>query len=55
MLCVVNQFKNLAHELVLFKKSASSFFNGWRETPGTIPATSQLDWLISTTATNVLF
>jgi hypothetical protein len=24
--------------------STASFFNGWRSTPGTIPATSQLDW-----------
>ena len=34
--------------------STASFFNGWRSTPGTIPATSQLDRLISTTAINVL-
>jgi hypothetical protein len=29
--------------------STASFFNGWRSTPGTIPATSQLDRLISMT------
>ena len=34
--------------------SGSSFFSGWRSMPGTIPATSQLDWLISTTAMSVL-
>ncbi len=34
--------------------SGSSFFNGWRARPGTIPATSQLDWLISMTAISVL-
>src|SRR6202040_1805278 len=28
----------------------SSFLRGWRSMPGSIPATSQLDWLISTTA-----
>ena len=33
--------------------STLSFFNGWRSTPGTIPATSQLDWLISMTAISV--
>ena len=33
--------------------STASFFNGWRSTPGTIPATSQLDRLISMTAINV--
>ena len=33
--------------------STASFFNGWRSTPGTIPATSQLDWLISMTAISV--
>src|SRR6266516_4154300 len=32
----------------------SSFFNGWRSTPGMIPATSQLDWLISMIAMSVL-
>ena len=26
-------------------------FSGWRATPGTVPATSQADWLSSTTAT----
>ena len=26
----------------------SSFFSGWRSRPGTMPATSQLAWLIST-------
>ena len=30
------------------------FFNGWRSTPGTMPATSQLDKLISITAISVL-
>jgi site-specific recombinase XerD len=34
--------------------SAPSFFKGWRSSPGTIPATSQLDRLISMTATSVL-
>lgn len=34
--------------------SGSSFFSGWRVSPGTIPATSQLDRLISTTAMRVL-
>src|SRR5262245_24200589 len=34
--------------------STASFFNGWRSMPGTIPATSQLDRLISMTAINVL-
>src|SRR6266852_5063677 len=34
--------------------STASFFNGWRSTPGTTPATSQLDKLISITAINVL-
>src|SRR5262249_48449702 len=33
--------------------SVVSFFKGCRSTPGTIPATSQLDWLISITAINV--
>src|SRR5450755_1870054 len=33
--------------------SAASFFNGERSTPGTIPATSQLDWPISITAISV--
>jgi hypothetical protein len=33
--------------------STLSFFNGWRSTPGTIPATSQHDWLISMTAMRV--
>jgi hypothetical protein len=32
---------------------ASSFFSGWRSIPGTIAATSQLDWLISMTAMSV--
>jgi hypothetical protein len=30
--------------------STASFFNGWRSTPGTMPATSQLDRLSSITA-----
>src|ERR1700737_1510956 len=34
--------------------SASSFFSGWRSTPGITAATSHFDWLISITATNVL-
>ena len=34
--------------------STASFFNGWRSTPGTMPATSQLDRLISMTAISVL-
>ena len=34
--------------------ATASFFSGWRLTPGMIPATSQLDWLISITAINVL-
>jgi hypothetical protein len=33
--------------------STASFFNGWRSAPGTMPATSQLDWLISITAISV--
>jgi hypothetical protein len=33
--------------------STSSFFDGWRSTPGTIPATSQLDRLISITGISV--
>src|SRR5215475_7546146 len=33
--------------------STASFFNGERSTPGTIPATSQLDWPISITAISV--
>ena len=33
--------------------STASFFNGWRSTPGTMPATSQLDKLISITAISV--
>jgi hypothetical protein len=33
--------------------SIASFFSGWRSTPGTMPATSQLDWLISITAITV--
>ena len=32
---------------------ASSFFSGWRSIPGTIAATSQLDWLISMTAMSI--
>jgi hypothetical protein len=32
---------------------AQCFFNGWRSTPSAIPATSQLDWLISMTAISV--
>src|SRR3954453_12086863 len=32
----------------------SSFFSGWRSIPGTMPATSQLAWLISMTAMIVL-
>src|SRR3954452_3582988 len=34
--------------------SGSSFFSGSRSTPGTIPATSQLAWLISITTIRVL-
>ena len=34
--------------------SASIFFTGWRSMAGTIPATSQLAWLISMTAMSVL-
>ena len=34
--------------------SGSSFFSGWRSSPGAISATSQLDWLISTTTMSVL-
>src|SRR5450759_2424750 len=33
--------------------STASFFNGWRSTPGTMPATSQLDRLISMTTISV--
>jgi hypothetical protein len=32
----------------------SNFLRGWRSTPGTIPATSQLDWPISITTISVL-
>src|SRR5205085_963096 len=32
----------------------SSFLRGWRSMPGSTPPTSQLDWLISTTAMIVL-
>ena len=42
----LNRFSNA-------RSSIASFFNGWRSTPGTMPATSQLDWLISITAINV--
>src|SRR6516225_4815884 len=35
--------------------STASFFNGWRSTPGKMPATSQLDTLISITAISVPF
>src|SRR5215213_7788089 len=34
--------------------SALIFLSGWRAIPGTIAATSQLDWLISMTARRVL-
>src|SRR3954471_7167946 len=34
--------------------SGESFLSGWRSMPGTSPATSQLDWLISMTAISVL-
>src|SRR4051795_10896314 len=34
--------------------SGESFFSGWRSMPGTSPATSQFDWLISMTAISVL-
>jgi hypothetical protein len=34
--------------------STASFFNGWRSTPGTMPATSQLDKPISITAISAL-
>src|ERR1700720_830233 len=37
-----------------FSALGSSFLRGWRSMPGSIPATSQLDWLISTTAMIVL-
>src|SRR5439155_26762293 len=37
------------------RSSGSSFFSGCRSTPGTMPATSQLDWLISITVTSVVF
>jgi hypothetical protein len=33
--------------------SGASFFNGWRSTPGMMPATSQLPLLSSTTPINV--
>ena len=33
--------------------SAASFFSGWRALPGTMPATSQLAWLISMIAIKV--
>ena len=53
---VASLLRFLRHRSSSFNKafsSASSFFNGWRSTPGTIPATSQLFWLISITAINV--
>src|SRR5215204_2109141 len=34
--------------------SGESFFSGWRAMPGTSPATSQFDWLVSMTAISVL-
>src|SRR4051794_31469617 len=34
--------------------SGESFLSGWRSMPGTSPATSQFDWLISMTAISVL-
>src|SRR5829696_4601047 len=34
--------------------SGDSFFSGWRAMPGTSPATSQFDWLVSMTAISVL-
>src|SRR5215207_2797655 len=34
--------------------SGESFFSGWRSMPGTSPATSQFDWLVSMTAISVL-
>src|SRR6516225_10978254 len=33
-----------------FSGLGSSFLRGWRSMPGITPPTSQLDWLISTTA-----
>src|SRR5205807_264448 len=37
-----------------WSSSGFNFFRGWRSMPGTIPATSQLDWLISITTMSVL-
>src|SRR5215218_9332385 len=34
--------------------SGESFLSGWRSMPGTNPATSQFDWLVSMTAISVL-
>src|SRR3982750_2507628 len=34
--------------------SGDSVLSGWRSMPGTNPATSQFDWLVSMTAINVL-
>src|SRR4051794_10903934 len=34
--------------------SGDSFLSGWRSMPGTSPATSQFDWLVSMTAISVL-
>jgi hypothetical protein len=34
--------------------SVFNFLSGWRSTPGTIPATNQLERLNSTTAINVV-
>src|SRR5262249_23814457 len=42
-------------QLQQFLSSTVSFFNGWRSTPGTMPAMRQLDRLISMTAISVLF
>src|SRR4051794_36480662 len=48
---------SLRQRCTSFSSSFSSgerFFSGWRSMPGTNPATSQLDWLISMTAISVL-
>jgi hypothetical protein len=49
-------FASFRHRSIKLKSASSpgsSFFKGWRSTPGMIPATSQLFWLSSITAINV--
>src|SRR3954454_1589105 len=48
--------RDLDHDarMRIIVSSALIFLSGWRAIPGTIAATSQLDWLISMTAMRVL-